>query len=303
MKRPAGNTPALDPFAAGSGRYVDDLVEVRAMGELRQRRTLGMVRTPHFDVTHQGSRVRIDHRLPRTALHGGLADVLAEELFGPGWLRGSDLFERIFTGVVLSSAPEPLAGWEAFYRNSLGLIDAAIHDGPDRATHGTIADFAPIYTHAESLLLSGSVLELGSCFGFLSLRLAAAEREVVAVDIEPGRIQLLAAVADRLGLGLRTVPADAANVPLPDRSIDTVVALHLMEHLDAEQGDRVLRDALRLATRRVVVAVPLEDEPEETWGHVRTVSLADLDAWGRATGLSYDVHEHHGGWLVLDRAS
>jgi hypothetical protein len=33
---------------------------------------------------------------------------------------------------------------------------------------------------------------------------------------------------------------------------------------------------------------------------VRTVSVADLDRWGRRTGLPYDVGEHHGGWLVVD---
>ena len=42
-------------------------------------------------------------------------------------------------------------------------------------------------------------------------------------------------------------------------------------------------------------------EADETFGHVRTVSLDDLAAWGHASGLRWDVTEHHGGWLVLDR--
>lgn len=299
-------SPTLDPLAreAGrAGRYVDELVEVRPLGTTRPRRTRGMVRTPHFDVTHDGVRVRIGHRVTTGELHEGLGGLIAEELFVPGWLRGQDLFEHIFTGVVLSSAPDPLAGWEAFYRNSLALIDAALTEGLGEGSgHATIADYAPVYAHAEGLLAPGSVLELGCCFGYFSLRLAAAGRSVVGIDIEAGTTRLLAAVAERLGSPVRTVAADAAHVPLPDRGADTVVALHLLEHLDADRGDRVLREALRLARRRVVVAVPLEDEPDETWGHVRTIDLDDLADWGAATGLPHTVHEHHGGWLVIDVA-
>ena len=36
---------------------------------------------------------------------------------------------------------------------------------------------------------------------------------------------------------------------------------------------------MRLARRRVVVAVPLEDEADPTWGHVRMISLDDLRSW------------------------
>ena len=79
-----------------------------------------------------------------------------------------------------------------------------------------------------------------------------------------------------------------------------MLAIHLLEHLDPAHGGQVLSEALRLAARRVVVAVPLEEEADETYGHVRTVSLDDLRRWGRTTGLAFDVHEHHGGWLVLD---
>lgn len=291
----------VDPFASGADGYVDDLVEVRDLGGTRPRRTLGMVRTPHFDVTHAESRVRIGHRVAPTEVHEGLGGVIAQELFGPGWLRGQELFERIFTGVVVSSAPDPLEGWERFYRNSLALIDDAItRDLGEGAGHASIADYAPVYEHAAGLLAPGPVIELGCCFGFFSLRVAAAGRPVTGVDIEPGTMRLLDTVAARLGTDLRTLTADAAHVPLPDGVAENVVALHLLEHLPPDQGDAVVHEAVRLATRTVVIAVPLEEEADTTWGHVRTVSLADLAAWGRATGLPHRVHEHHGGWLVLD---
>lgn len=260
-----------------------------------------MVRTEHFDLTHAGPRMQVGHRIPPSQIHAGLAGVLADELFRPGWLRGSDLFERIIAGIVLSSAPEPLAAWEAFYRNSLDVIDAAIAGRPvDVPGRDSIPGYAPVYAHAEGLLAPGSVLEMGCCFGLLSLRLATAGRATTALDVSTGTVELLRSIADRLGTPLRAVVADAAHVPAPDRAFDTVLALHLLEHLDPEHGERTLHEAVRLASRRVVVAVPLEDEPDETWGHVRTVSLDDLVAWGRALDLPFDVHEHHGGWLTVE---
>jgi hypothetical protein len=62
----------------------------------------------------------------------------------------------------------------------------------------------------------------------------------------------------------------------------------------------VVGEMLRVARRRVVVAVPFEDEPNPTWGHIRTFDLTALDALGAATGHPYAVEEHHGGWLVID---
>jgi hypothetical protein len=298
--RPAG---PIDPFAATErGIYSDELVEVRAGGPIRPRRLLRMVRTEHFDVTHVGDRMHVEHGVPAARVDDDLAGLLADELFGPGWLRGPELFERIFTGIIRTMSDDPLASWELFYRNTLARIEETIANaGPPSGRHGTIADYAPVYAHAETLLAAGSVLELGSCFGFLSLRIAASGRTVIASDLSAGTMRLLAAMAPRLGSRLTTQVADAARFPDTDGCAGTVLAIHLLEHLEPEEGDRAVAEAVRLATRRVVVAVPLEAEADETWGHVRTVSLAELAAWGRASGHPYDVHEDHGGWLVIDK--
>lgn len=296
----AATWDSIDPLTAVGGIYTDAHVEVRAHHGERPRRLLHMVRTEHFDLVHDGPVVRLTHRVPPDRIDDDLSGILATELFAPGWLRGSELFERLFTGVVLTSDADALAAWTRFYRNTIDRVEASL-DGPgSTSSHGTIADYAPVYGIVERRLAPGTVLELGSCFGFLSLRLAAAGRRVSATDISPGTVGLLAAVAPRLGVDLTASVADAARLPWLDDSVDNVLAIHLLEHVDAAHGRRVLAEALRVARRRVVVAVPLEDEADETWGHVRTISLADLDAWGAATGLPYDVREDHGGWLVVD---
>jgi len=299
----ADRSAPIDAFVdLPDGVYRDGTVEVRGLTGIRPRRSLHMVRTPHFDVTHVGDVLHVDHCVPAAEIDDDLSGLLADELFGPGWLRGPELFERIFTGVVRTAAAGVRESWALFYRNTLARIaEATAGPRTNSSAHGTIAEYAPVYARAEQCLVPGTVLELGCCFGFLSLRLAAAGRTVTASDLSPGTVRLLAAVAPELGVRLTTRVADAARYPGPDGCADNVLVIHLLEHLDAEHGDRVVTEAVRLARRRVVIAVPLEDEADETWGHVRTVSIADLDQWGRRTGLPYVVGEHHGGWLVIDR--
>ncbi len=203
-------------------------------------------------------------------------------------------FERRFVQIVEGSAPDRLHAWTTFYRNTLAALCGVPRPG------GTNAEMAPVHARAASLALGRSVVELGCCFGFLSLRLAEAHR-VTAVDLCVGTVALLRDVAPRMDVTLDVLAADARAVPLRDGCADTVYAVHLLEHLPPSAGRAVLAEALRLARRRVVVAVPFEAEPNRTWGHVRTFDPDTLRALGASTGVRFEVTEYHGGWLVLDR--
>jgi hypothetical protein len=117
---------------------------------------------------------------------------------------------------------------------------------------------------------------------------------------------LLADTAPLLGRRVRTLGCDAAAVPLPAGVADTVTVLHLLEHLSTDVGHAVIEEALRLARRRVVIAVPYEDRPRACYGHVQRFDTAGLHEFGARLstahrGLRVDVHEFHGGWLILDR--
>ncbi|MGG5259591.1 mycofactocin oligosaccharide methyltransferase MftM [Phycicoccus avicenniae] len=297
---------ALSPAVGGC--YRDGVVTVRRRGTTAPRR-LGAARTPHFDLGRdaRGDLV-VEHSLTLERVDDDLAGLLSDELFEPGWLRGAEMFERVFTGVVLTCAEDPEVAWEAFYANTLAAVGAHARagvpaDGARPDGHGCVRDYAPVYAQAESLVRPGSVLELGSCFGFLALRLAASGRPVTASDVSAGTMRLLSAMAPRFGVEVDTLTCDAAHVPAPDGWADTVLAVHLLEHLEPDHAGRVVAEACRLAARRVVVAVPLEDTPSEQFGHLWAVHLDALRAWGAAaTGWRAEVHEHHGGWLVLDRA-
>ncbi len=56
-----------------------------------------------------------------------------------------------------------------------------------------------------------------------------------------------------------------------------------------------------LTSRRLIVAVPLETEPDPRFGHRQVFDLERLVALARCAGGSCRTFEHHGGWLVVDR--
>lgn len=225
-----------------------------------------------------------------------LAGWLDRTLVQPGILP-AERFEEAFVACVASAAKDPELpddAWLAFYRNTLDALAGEPEPG------GTNAEMAPVHARARSLVLGEDVLELGCCFGFLSLQLARDGHRVTATDLTGGTVDLLTRMAPQLGADLETHVADARAVELPDGCADTVFAVHLVEHLSESDGDEVVAEMLRLARRRVVVAVPFEDEPNPAWGHVRVFDERVLTRIGERTGRSFTVSEHHGGWLVID---
>ncbi|GDY31631.1 mycofactocin oligosaccharide methyltransferase MftM [Gandjariella thermophila] len=292
----------IDPLApCPPGQYADHLVGVVREDPGVPDIVPPVVRTEHFSLRRRGRRVEVSHRLPPRRLDNDLAGLLADELFAPGWLSGPDIFERVFTGVVRSCVDGALPAWATFYGNTLARIHACWRVPAPGREHSSIAGFAPVYRRALRLVPPGSVLDLGSCFGFLALLLAERPlHRVTASDLSAGSMRLLEAVARMRRARLDTLVCDAARIPLPDGSVDTVTAIHLLEHLDEPHGDAVLREAVRVARRRVVVAVPFEDEPTTAYGHVRRFDRAALTRLGRRTGRRFAVTEHHGGWLVVN---
>ncbi|ART67716.1 SAM-dependent methyltransferase [Mycobacterium dioxanotrophicus] len=247
--------------------------------------------TARFCARRSGDSLTVEHDLTPAELSDELAVLLTEQL--GGILRGQADFERVFTGVVRSTIDGGLPAWVRFYRNSL----AALEDGN--------ATFAPVHRRAVGLIAGRRVVDLGSCFGFFPLRLRRDGFDVTASDLSAPTMDLLNRVSVRIQRPVQTLVCDAARVPLPDNAADTVTALHLLEHVPAAAGVGVLAEALRVARRRVVIAVPFEVQPQACYGHVRSFDIAELVRLGEQAqtfqpGVHVTVADHHGGWLVLD---
>ncbi|MFC5137772.1 mycofactocin oligosaccharide methyltransferase MftM [Actinomycetospora rhizophila] len=298
-------TVLIDPLAAQHpGRWEDARVVVCHVDRAPVPVRLVAARPPervtdHFEVHRPGERLLVLHRLRPDELDDDIAGLVARELSGLVTSAGD--FERIFTGIVRSTISDPLTAWSTFYANSLAVLrDPRAPIDPAAPPESSLAAFAPVHDRALAELRGRTVLDVGTCFGFLPLRLAQEGFDVIATDHTPGTMGLLGAVARRRGEAVRPVVADARALPAAARSVDTVTAVHLLEHLPAADTLGVLDEMLRVARRRVVVAVPYEDVPEPVYGHVRTFDHAALHALGERTGRPFSVADDHGGWLVVE---
>lgn len=228
-----------------------------------------------------------------------LGDALASGRFGPP-PRDLAAFESAFVSLVESSGATRDLAWDAFYDATLARLEGG---GDLVAGAGTLATFSRIWARAIALARGESVLDVGTCFGFLPLLWAGrpGAPRLHALDVVPASVELAARQSRRLGRSVCWTVADGGRLPLQDASVDTVLLLHVIEHLAPVDAAALLAEARRVAARRVVVAVPVEPEPDPVFGHLQVFELADLATLGVAGGWRRSLTDADGAWLVLDR--
>jgi SAM-dependent methyltransferase len=76
-------------------------------------------------------------------------------------------------------------------------------------------------------------LEVGAGTGYFSLNLlrAGIVRDATCTDISPGMVRTLSANADRLGLSVKSLRADAESLPFAGESFDLVLGHAVLHHL------------------------------------------------------------------------
>ncbi|HEV3378608.1 MAG TPA: class I SAM-dependent methyltransferase [Thermoleophilaceae bacterium] len=93
-----------------------------------------------------------------------------------------------------------------------------------------------------------SVLDLGCGLGGYSKVLAESGLEVQALDVVAEYVERARSI------GVDAQVYDGEHLPLPDGSVDTVILLEVVEHLD--DPARLLHEARRVARRNVLVTTP-----------------------------------------------
>ena len=251
------------------------------------------IKTPHF-IIQDGN---VQPRFP-SGISNELADHITTELVPLGLVPDGSAFEQIFVAAVLATESDPMRAWAVFYRNTMRRLRRAERDGT-----GCVATFARIYAHALSLICGTIVLDVGCCFGFLPL--LAAERyphlKVIGADLVPATVGLVGGVCQARASRARFLAADLLALPFAAEAVDTVLAVHVLEHLPSGACRPALAQLRRVARRRVIIAVPLEETPDPTFGHLQAFDLSRLAGLGDVRGWSQVVHAADGGWLVLDR--
>jgi SAM-dependent methyltransferase len=231
--------------------------------------------------------LEIRHDLDLRAISDSTMVAELETLVQLGVLQGQEQFEAAALRLILSCADDPATCWNAFYANSLAELQSGR------------SPFAPVHRRALSLISGTSVLEVGSCFGLFALTCAGTGLDVHACDISRGAVRLLTDASAHLGLDVNARVGDALALPYPDDFVDTVTLIHLLEHLPG-RVDHAIAEALRVARRRVVIAVPYEEVASAHFGHHTVLTPASLTSWAaQARHAGATVSTDHGGWLVL----
>ena len=95
---------------------------------------------------------------------------------------------------------------------------------------------------------------------------------VTSLDLLEGRVQTLAAIHDGGVDNLTAIRASICDWDAPDRSIDVVTMLEVLEHIPDVAA--AVRNAVRLARRYVVVTVP--SKPDDNPEHIHLLTAPVL---------------------------
>ena len=111
--------------------------------------------------------------------------------------------------------------------------------------------------------------------------------QVTSIDILDKRIDLLSDLAGGGIDNLRVKKADLCEQPYPDKSVDIVTLLEVLEHIT--DVEKAIRSAVNMARKYIVVTVPSkeDDNPE----HIHLLTKEKLTEYFNACGvkkLSFD---------------
>lgn len=106
--------------------------------------------------------------------------------------------------------------------------------------------------------------------------------QVTSVDILPYRAEFLQALCDGGIARLRVLEENICTQPLPDKAVDVVTMLEVLEHIpDAEKA---VKAAVRMARKYVVVTVP--SRPDNNPEHIHLLTKQILTEMFEAAGCT-----------------
>jgi len=109
------------------------------------------------------------------------------------------------------------------------------------------ADYGELVKH----LVGETVLSLGCGTGRVEKRLVKKDYEVEGVDNNDTALKM----CENANLKTKKIDLEKEELPYEDGSFDTVIGLHILEHL--EKPEKTIAEAERVAKKRVIFIVPL----------------------------------------------
>jgi SAM-dependent methyltransferase len=101
------------------------------------------------------------------------------------------------------------------------------------------------------------VLEVGCGHGVLAERLARrGDLRVTASDMSAADVEVVRERLSNEGLAVEVAVANAEHLPFPDKSFDTVLCAHTLEHV--RKFETAVAELVRVARKRLLVIVPCQ---------------------------------------------
>ena len=275
--------------------------------------------TRHFVVCQKQSshQTVLIHTFGQGEIDADLICFIEDELHSFSIIPSAKEFGATLFVVLASTFPSPRdqrAIWRHFCLNTLERLRDQIAYPPSMPPQVSyIAPFATIYQRVFDLYTGQSFLDVGCSFGFLPVLMA--ERVpgiyIVGCDNNPDAISLSTDLAKITGVRHVTfILQDVLHTTILDLgTFDTVAALHLLEHIPERDLPMVFIHLLRMTSKRLVIAVPYEQQAISAYGHEQVFTQEKLKQWGQwcveSIGGSsrYWCEDVAGGLLVVDRLS
>lgn len=280
--------------------------------------------TPHFLIftRSEAPSLIVVHWFAPDEIDANIGDYFVQELKPAGILVDEQDFGNLFGAIVLSLFPHDtqhalhLYGTNTLRRYQYLLHIPDIPNMPENElphSQSTIHSFAQLYRRVCQLRVGQTFLDVGCSFGFLPLLIS--ERypsltHILGVDIQTSPFPIVSAIAEEHYL--QNINFEQADVLTDTFStlghFDTVVALHVLEHLNEADMYRALVNLLQVTFQRLIIAVPYEGvQPEIVYGHEQLFNRAKLEAVGEWCLHHLDspgriaVEDCAGGLLLVER--
>lgn len=289
--------------------------------QLRQRllaRGYQVSETTHFVVCHKrpSDEFVILHRFEQTTIDADLICVIEQELSRFSFCGSERGFGGTLFAVLASTFPSPReqgAIWRRFCMNSLEKLRDQLAKPPaPMPSVSYIAPFAAIYRRVLELSVGRSFIDVGCSFGFLPILMEEAKPDarIVGCDISLDALGF----SNDLATVYRSQHVTFSHQNVLDESLatlgtfDTVTAIHLLEHLPEERLPLAFKRLLQVTQKRLIIAVPYEEEATRVYGHAQLFTPNKLERWGQwcIDALGGAAHfwceEVAGGLLMVDRS-
>ena len=103
---------------------------------------------------------------------------------------------------------------------------------------------------AAEIASDATILDVGCGTGTLtvSIKQQYPDARVIGLDLDPAILKMARDKAKKAGVTIETIEANAADIPLPDESVDCVFSSLFFHHLLPAQKLNVMREVFRVLT-------------------------------------------------------